>query len=165
MLRQVVVPPYRLKNLTFCATCRLIRVLLGPTAISPNKLECGLSLVVLGILVAPSLAGISFSLSAEKAAKWLAQLADAIENRKLDSGAAQKLAGRLSWATQHLFYRHTAVDLRYGVKHIAVCVLAQARPSNDKTSVRAEGLGYRPCWRPAPQSTCLVACDNNEGCQ
>jgi len=30
---------------------------------------------------------------------------DALHNQKLDSGASQKLAGRLTWATQALFHR------------------------------------------------------------
>ena len=55
--------------------------------------------------VQPTETGVRFSLSHQKAEKWLAQIKMAIEQRQLDSGAAQKLSGRLSWATQSLFYR------------------------------------------------------------
>ena len=40
-----------------------------------------------------------------KAAKWLRQIDDAIVSLHLDAGSAQKLAGRLNFATQHLFHR------------------------------------------------------------
>ena len=42
----------------------------------------------------------------EKCSKWIKVIDEALaEGGRLDSGAAQKLAGRLMWATQHLFYR------------------------------------------------------------
>ncbi len=47
--------------------------------------------------VVPSSPGVVFRLSEDKTAKWLAIIGDAIESRKLDSGAAQKLAGKLMW--------------------------------------------------------------------
>ena len=84
---------------------RLIRLLLGATAVSERKLECGHELVVLGILVQPSCDGVLFQLCPVKAAKWLATLDAAIERNHLDSGEAQKLSGRLMWATQALFHR------------------------------------------------------------
>ncbi len=45
------------------------------------------------------------SLSLEKAAKCLADIDKALYDRELHPGTAQKLAGRLGWASQHLFRR------------------------------------------------------------
>ncbi len=102
---------------------RLIRLLLGESAIADEKNECAKELVVLGIQalcalcrlalknlfsdgafqVKPSLSGISFTLSQEKAG---------LESNKLNAGDAGKLAGRLSWSTQHLFFRVGRAMLR-----------------------------------------------------
>lgn len=49
--------------------------------------------------------GAWFHVCPKKAEKWASQLGDAIEALHLDSGSAQKLAGRLNFATQHLFHR------------------------------------------------------------
>ncbi len=47
-----------------------------------------------------------FRLCRENAIKWIAVIDAALaEGGRLTSGDAQKLAGRLMWATQHLFYR------------------------------------------------------------
>ena len=53
--------------------------------------------------VQTSRTGISFTVCPEKAAKWLKVILQAIERQHLAAGCAQKLAGRLTWATQHLF--------------------------------------------------------------
>ncbi len=49
--------------------------------------------------------GAWFNVCSKKAEKWSRQIAEAIESLHLDSGSAQKLAGRLSFATQHLFHK------------------------------------------------------------
>ena len=49
--------------------------------------------------------GAQFHVCPVKAAKWATQLSEAIESLHLDSGSAQKLAGRLNFATQHLFHK------------------------------------------------------------
>ena len=82
---------------------RLVRALLGHSAISERKLEFGNSLVILGIKVEPCGAGVTFRLCPVKAAKWAKELREAIASGHLDAGFAQKLAGRLMWATQWLF--------------------------------------------------------------
>ena len=46
-----------------------------------------------------------FTLSAEKAEKWLHTIDEAIRRSTMDAGVAQKLSGRLMWATQLLFHR------------------------------------------------------------
>ena len=91
---------------------RLARMFLGETAIAIDKLKSDLSVVVLGILVQPSTAGVSFRLCENKTEKWLACLEEAIVTCRLNSGRAKKLAGKLLWPTQHLFYRVGRAYLR-----------------------------------------------------
>ena len=55
--------------------------------------------------VIPSKKGINFSIDPEKAEKWVAIIDAALQTSFLDSGSAMKLAGKLMWATQHLFHR------------------------------------------------------------
>ena len=99
--------PERPENMEQCSQlfARLVRMFLGESAIAIDKLKSDLSLVVLGILVQPSTAGVTFCLCEKKTEKWLACLEEAIVTGRLNSGRAQKLAGKLMWATQHLFYR------------------------------------------------------------
>ena len=81
---------------------RLVRLLLGGTAISESKLVAGLSLVILGIRVTPGKEGVTFTLCEEKREKWLEILRRAVGTKRLDSGEAQKLAGKLMWyLSQH----------------------------------------------------------------
>ena len=102
---------------------RLVRVLLGESAICDHKLEFGSELVILGIKVcvasprsslggvaplaqvAPGAMGVNFTVCPIKADKWRNDIIAAIEQKQLDSGGAQKLAGRLSWSTQFLFHK------------------------------------------------------------
>ena len=49
--------------------------------------------------------GASFSVCPAKAGKWSEQIRLAVDTEHLDSGSAQKLAGRLNFASQHLFHR------------------------------------------------------------
>ena len=82
---------------------RLVRMLLGDSAIAERKLECGTFLTVLGIKVSPSAKGVRFELDPAKRTKWLEQIEQALASGHLDAGSSTKLAGRLSWSTQHLF--------------------------------------------------------------
>ncbi len=84
---------------------RLVRLLLGRSAIADRKLEFGCNLTVLGMAVKCDWHGMLFTVAPEKVVKWRDQIAAAIESQHLDAGGAQKLAGRLMWACQHLFYR------------------------------------------------------------
>ena len=61
---------------------------------------CGFALVW---QVQTSNTGIRFTVCREKADKWMLTIQQAIEQQHLAAGSAQKLAGRLTWATQHLF--------------------------------------------------------------
>ena len=56
--------------------------------------------------------GARFNVCPKKAEKWAAQIKEAIDTQHMDSGSTQKLAGRLSWATQHLFHRLGRAMLR-----------------------------------------------------
>ena len=84
---------------------RLVRTLLGDSAVADRKTDRGQTLVILGILVRSSSDGVEFHVCPEKAAKWAAQISGAVESLHCDSGTAQKLAGRLNFATQHLFHK------------------------------------------------------------
>ena len=59
--------------------------------------------VCIACQVQTSCTGVSFTVSPGKATKWLTVIEQAIEQQHLASGCAQKLAWRLTWATQHLF--------------------------------------------------------------
>jgi len=60
-----------------------------------------------GCQVQPSVVGITFCLARNKAEKWIAAIDGYLLTGRLDSGESQKLAGRLMWATTHLFHRCT----------------------------------------------------------
>ena len=84
---------------------RLVRCLLGPSAVAPHKLEHGAVLDVLGLVVTADSAGIWCKPATELIAKWCAVITHALESGKLCPGSAAKLAGGLSWASQHSFHR------------------------------------------------------------
>ena len=72
---------------------RLVRLLLGPDAIAENKLEHGVSLVVLGIKIKLSKKGMKCRPAGSKTTKWLQTIDAALESGKLCAGSASKLAG------------------------------------------------------------------------
>jgi hypothetical protein len=84
---------------------RLLRALMGPSAIAPRKLECGNPLVVLGLLVELTANTVSVRVADDKAQKWTEQLQTALANGRMPSGDASKFAGRLNFAAQHTFRR------------------------------------------------------------
>ena len=75
-------------------------------------MEYGRKLVILGILVAPGADGFECRLDADKARKCLRAIEQPLENKVLHPGCAQKLAGRLSWASLFLFRRLGRAMLR-----------------------------------------------------
>ena len=106
---------------------RLVRALLGGDAIAPGSCTCGkqgcsacmprkcsfgLPLCVLGIEVTVGDDGVEARPSPDKVAKWLAQLDGALSSGFLPPGEAAKLAGRLQFATQHMFRRLGRAMLR-----------------------------------------------------
>ena len=84
---------------------RLVRLLLGATAIADRKLECGASLVVLGVQITLSPQGAAMMPDKAKVEKCFATIELALTTLTLTAGCAQKLAGRLSWATQFMFFK------------------------------------------------------------
>ena len=84
---------------------RLVRCLLGPSAIADRKLECGNPLVILGVRVNLSSLGIGLQPEPSKVVKWCKQIAEALASSRLTAGDASKLAGRLMWTSQFAFKR------------------------------------------------------------
>ena len=92
---------------------RLVRALLGQSAIAANKLACGLSLTVLGVDIVFSPEYYVLRPAREKVLLCRAVMQKALEpGGVLHAGCAQKLAGRLSWATTYLFHRLGRAMLR-----------------------------------------------------
>ena len=84
---------------------RLVRLLLGPRAVSDRKLECGDALEILGLHVSFPLTGIHLFPAPKRVRKWVPLIKQALDAGKLCAGQASKLAGALSWAGQHCFER------------------------------------------------------------
>ena len=84
---------------------RFVRMLLGVTAIEAKKLDYGPEMEILGVILFLSIDGYTCKPAARTVCKCLAVINDALRDGMLTSGQAQKLAGRLCWATQHLFNR------------------------------------------------------------
>ena len=84
---------------------RLVRALLGLSAIANSKLEHGSRWVIRGILFAFSAEGIHCQPSEDKILKWSGAIRGALAAGRLEPGAASKLAGALSWACTFLFRR------------------------------------------------------------
>ena len=84
---------------------RLVRCLLGRTAISEKKLSHGNPLVILGIETRILRDGIFWRPDAEKVQKWCARIQAALADDCLYGGESSKLAGGLQWAGQRNFKR------------------------------------------------------------
>ena len=91
---------------------RVIRVLLGASALAARKIEWGMSLVVLGVSITMHKAGYECRPSREKMEKCIVVMKQALATGLLHGGAAAKLGGRLLWAAQHLFRRLGRAMLR-----------------------------------------------------
>ena len=82
---------------------RVVRALFGITAVAAKKLACGPSLLVLGVQLCLTRQGYTCRPDPSKVAKWVKCIEDSLRKGVLRPGCARKLAGRLSWAAQHLF--------------------------------------------------------------
>ena len=91
---------------------RVVRTLLGAAALADRKVECGLSLTALGVAISLHQCGYECRPSRAKMNKCIAVMVQALCTGMLSAGAASKLAGRLLWATQHLFHRLGRAMLR-----------------------------------------------------
>ena len=88
---------------TLQCVVRVLRALLGDSAISNDKVDCGPGLRVLGVDVELSTEWYCCRPAKETLAKCLVVIELALLHGVLTSGDAQKLAGRLSWTNQYLF--------------------------------------------------------------
>jgi hypothetical protein len=91
---------------------RLVRALLGPSSVKVEKLESGVSLEVLGLLVTYDECGVRVKVSERKAVQWASAIEEVLASGVLASGLASKLAGRLSFAAQNTFRRAGRAALR-----------------------------------------------------
>lgn len=111
---------------------RLVRLLLGPTALADRKMASGHDLLVrvvaslsawavfgagptlcvLGISVVFDKVGYMCRPDDVKVRKWIRCVKDALDTGVLRPGEASKLAGRLQWACQHMFNRLGRAMLR-----------------------------------------------------
>ena len=85
--------------------CRMVKALLGDSAIAIEKLETGPSLTILGVEASVSRKGLKCIPDKKKRKRWIARIKAALRSGKLTSGEASKLSGALQWATQRLFRR------------------------------------------------------------
>ena len=116
---------------------RLVRLLLGPSALSNNKLGFGPALEILGVQLFLSEEGYTAVPSKKTMQKCLRAVQKALAEDVLPGGAAQKLAGRLNWAGQYLFHRVGR---------------AMLRPIYDQKFSKCV-LNFSPCHAP-----CLALC-------
>jgi len=91
---------------------RVVRAVLGDGSLAARKLEHGESLVILGVEVHMSVDSYMLRPSRDKVAKCVVTIHKALESGCLHKGDAQKLAGRLSWSTQHIFHKLGRAMLR-----------------------------------------------------
>ena len=84
---------------------RLVRCILGPSAIAEDKVAVGMPMVVLGLQVRADHGGFSCFPSPDKVKKWRGRIDDALSSGALRPGDAAKLAGALMWACSGMFHR------------------------------------------------------------
>ena len=91
---------------------RIVRCILGTSAMSEEKIGAGITMEFLGICVNPTIEGISFWPSRAKVLRWLADIEHALVHDRLSAGDASKLVGRLAFANQVIFKRLGRAMLR-----------------------------------------------------
>ena len=106
--------PERQKSAGHALGCfaRIVRAILGDFSLAARKLEHGTSLVVLGVELHMSRDTYFLRPSRPKVEKCIAVIKEALGCGVLHRGAAQKLAGRLSWSTQFIFHKLGRAMLR-----------------------------------------------------
>ena len=82
---------------------RLVRILMGSSAVANEKTAAGPSLCILGVNVDLSVRGLTCKPAASKIPAWLALIEESLATGVLQPGVASKLAGKLSWAQCHMF--------------------------------------------------------------
>ena len=94
--------PETLAHAVHCFS-RLVKLLLGASAVAAHKIDFGATLVVLGIELRLSAVGFCCRPAVMKVQKWIECIKKALAAGVLEPGEASKLAGRLRWACQHMF--------------------------------------------------------------
>ena len=136
---------------------RLVRLLLGPSALSNNKLGFGPALEILGVQLFLSEEGYTAVPSKKTMQKCLRAVQKALAEDVLPGGAAQKLAGRLNWAGQYLFHRVGRAMLRpiYDQK-FSKCVLKFPLPCTMPCIMSASQGWF--AWRSRESRSAVVGC-------
>ena len=142
---------------------RLVRCLLGSSAVSERKLCCASPLTLLGLDVSLSNVGARFTVHADKRQKWMKRIQSALDSNLMSCGLASKLAGALSWATSNLFHRLGRALLR------PLFAQARGRTQNVNSSLRLclewwlEVLASDVCelvpWKLSHQKCVHLFCD------
>ena len=84
---------------------RMVRCLLGPNAIAANKLEAGMPLVILGIQIEISSAGVKYTPEPKKVKAWTVEIKEALFTKKLHAGEHNDLRFILLPFVFHLHIR------------------------------------------------------------
>jgi len=142
---------------------RLVKCLLGPTAIAEHKLMHANPLPVLGIQDGINSAGVAFQPEAENVEKWIDSIKLAFKSKQLSGGEASSLAGKLSWASQHIFRK---------LGRAMLCpIFAQIRRSSSEVGeelakvlswwlgVLQQGSCEIRCWRVTHMKPVQLLCD------
>ena len=91
---------------------RLVRAVLGDDAISSDKIAYGNPLPILGLCIGIQGAQLEVKLTDEKASKWVLLIENLLVANCMSKREADRLAGRLSFASQNLFYKLGRAMLR-----------------------------------------------------
>ena len=91
---------------------RIVRALLGVSAVAERKLDFGCPLVVLGLVVDVKSDRVRLWPTKDKTEKWISRIQGALDTKCLKPGMASKLAGALNWTSQHIFRRLGRAMLR-----------------------------------------------------
>ena len=94
----------------------VVRFLLGDTSVSDKKLGFGNPLSILGLVVEVGPEGMTCFPSGDKILKWLNVISQALSTGIVNSGAASKLAGGLSWGSGNMFHRSFLVVYSMGLR-------------------------------------------------
>jgi hypothetical protein len=84
---------------------RLVRAVLGEDSLAPDKMSTSTSEVVLGIQVSLDADSVTYRLPEAKREKWGATVDKALQSMTLSPRDAATMAGRLGFASQHIFAR------------------------------------------------------------
>jgi len=88
-----------------CCFARVVKALLGDSALAADKLMWGESLEILGVNVVLTWDRFKLYPNPDKLKKCADVIDVAMKSGTLTSGCASKLAGRLQWACQYMFHK------------------------------------------------------------